>query len=820
MTGPDAEFEKRLLATFRDEAEEHLDEMVALLLDLEKAGPATDPGVIERIYRTTHSLKGAARAVSQKEIESVCQNLENVFSRMKKGTFIPDAEAFDLFFQAIHLVQGLLTGEKTSGLSPVGIVSGLRTLTKERVIDGTPGQAIHGSAIPAAGTSSLPADPGMPLNKSKSPLPAGNLRVLPNLPRQDIPGQEIIPPHATAGITPRSGVDSGTVRIAAHKLDRLIAGSDDLLTTRLFITHRMRELEEMMGRFALWRWNQTLISSDLYLIRETITGVRKTSLPPDLISPLQRLVEFMDYDREFVTHLQHDLSAHIRATERDRSALEASTSEISDLIHDAVLQPVSSILTSFPGLVREYLRSTGKQAELLTEGGEIEVDRRILDALKDPLMHLIYNSIDHGIEYPDIRAAQNKPARGRVLIKIFPLSGGKVGIEVSDDGAGIDRSTIRKTAVRAGLITKREEARLTDAEASWLIFRSGLSTSREVTGISGRGLGLAIVEDTVTRLGGYVTVSSGEGKGTSIVMRVPVRLVTFRGVVVRSGDRMYVLPMQQVRQVLRIKANAIALQGNRPVLPFQDEMIGVIHLSDILSASHPRVAHEGDTPVSVVIIAYGAGQVACIVDEVIRVQEIVVRPLGSQLRRVRRIAGAAILGDGGVALVLDTPDLIQEALKTSGNQVPVQHTSPDAPRILIVEDSVTSRTLLQMVLEQDGYQIHTATDGIQALGMLKENKFDLVVSDVDMPRMNGFTFTEKIRADTRLSVIPVVLVTSLDSREDEEHGIAVGADAYVVKSGFEKNNLRTIIRDLLMNPRSSAGKIRKDAEWKTQPTGQ
>lgn len=807
MTDPDAEFQKRLLATFRDEAEEHLGTMGALLLELERAGPAADPGLIERIYRTTHSLKGAARAVSQKEIESVCQNLENVFSRMKKGTFVPDAEAFDLFFVAIKVVEALLSGAAPPGVSPVGIVSALRALTgKDGGGAGAEREPVRGPAAPDAVTATAPpaGDSGPVPKNGEDVIPGGMQQPRADPARPAPPVQDFSPPPAPAGIPLRSGVDSGTVRIASHKLDRLIAGSDDLLTTRLFITHRMRELEEMMGRFALWRWNQALISSDLYLVRETVSGIRKAGIPPDLLPPLERLVEFMDYDREFVTYLQHDLAAHIRATERDRSALEASTSEISDLIHDAVLLPVSSILSSFPGFVREYSRSTGKQVELAIEGGEIEVDRRILDALKDPLMHLIYNGIDHGIEWPDIRAAAGKPVRGRVQIKVFPVSGGKVGIEVSDDGAGIDSNTIRKTAVRTGLITEREEAGLSDAEAIWLIFRSGLSTSRNVTEISGRGLGLAIVEDTVTRLGGNVAVSSGAGKGTSIVLRVPVRLVTFRGVVVRSGNRMYVLPMQQVRQVLRVRGDAIRPRGNRSVLSFQDEMVDVVHLSSLLSIPHPGIAPGSDTQVPVVIVAYGAGQVACIVDEVVRVQEIVVRPLGSQLRRVKRIAGAAILGDGSIALVLDTPDLIQEALKTTGSSAPVVYARTGAPRILVVEDSVTSRTFLQMVFEQEGCQVHTATDGIQALGLLKEHPFDMVVSDVDMPRMSGFTLTEKIRSDSRLSSIPVVLVTSLDSPEDEKHGIAIGADAYVVKSGFEKNELQTIVKDLLNKARRPA----------------
>jgi two-component system, chemotaxis family, sensor kinase CheA len=790
MTGPDAEFEKRLLATFRDEAEEHLAGIVTLLIELEKCGPAADPALVERIYRNTHSLKGAARAVRQKEIESICQNLENVFSRMKTGSYIPDDGAFDTFHHAVNAIQALLKNEKRPGSSTVDIVAAIRAIAGK---DGLP----H---APATGTPD--ACPASPVPVLQSPGGAvsgtGEARDDGTNPAHTQPGHG--PPVLGTVIPARPVSDGGTVRIAAHKLDRLIAGSDDLLTTRLFITHRMQELEEWKARFTLWRWNQAQISSDLHHVRERAFGP-KTDLPADLVLPLQRLVESLEYDREFATFLQHDLAEHIRATERDRSALEASTSEISELIHDAVLLPVSSILTPFPGLVREYSRATGKQVEFLTEGGEIEVDRRILDALKDPLMHLIYNSIDHGVEYPDIRAARNKPLRGYVRIRVVLLSGGKVSIEVSDDGAGIDGRLIREAAVRSGLVPPAEEARLTDAEAIWLIFRSGLSTSPIITEISGRGLGLAIVEDTVSRLGGYVTIASEIGKGTSITMRVPVRLVTFRGVVVRSGSQVYVLPMPQVRQVLRVRPDAILHEEGRPVIPFNNELIAVLHLSDLLGVTRPGPLPGRDAPASLVIIAYGAGQVACLVDEIIRVQEIVVRPLGSQLRRVNRIAGAAILGDGTIALVLDPPELIQESLRAGGSGEPAPAPERPVPLILVVEDSVTSRSYLQALIERDGYRVKTATDGIQAFAMLKEHDFDMVVSDVDMPRMNGLVLTGKIRADHRLSNIPVVLVTSLDSVGDQNHGFAVGADAYLVKSSFERDHLLSVVRDLLKGRR-------------------
>ena len=801
MTDPDEEFHKKLLATFREEAEEHLGEMTDELIALEKTGVKPDSPLIERIYRKTHSLKGSARAVNLRDIESVCQNFESVFSQMKKGEFIPDEAAFDLFHDAIKITRELLSGERTSEVSPAEVTRSLRAL-----ISGTPppapvprdgGIPVVPSRVRDAGTRQVLANRMVPVTSNERVMRRAADAVLP----------DTIPSHQDSDVQQPWGSmahdiwDGKTVRIAANKLDRLIAGSDDLLTTRLFITHRMQELEEILTRFGIWRWNNTLVSNDLHRIREATQGIKKTAIPPDLVLPLQRLVEFLEYNREFVTYLQHDLGVHVHAAEIDRSTLEINTSTISDLIHDAVLLPVANVLQPFPGLVREYSRITGKQVDLTIEGGELEMDRRILESLKDPLMHLIHNSIDHGIEYPDIRAEHHKNIHGIVRIRIIPISGSKVGIEVSDDGRGIDRDIIRKAAVEKGIVSAKEIAALTDDEAIWLIFRSGLSTNPIVTDLSGRGLGLAIVEETVTRLGGAVTVSSETGKGTTIRMLVPVRLATLRGIVVRSASQVYVLPMQQVRQVIRVQLNALLPLGNRQSIEFQGEKIVIIRLTEALGITEYLTPLEGTAQVPVVILAYGAGQIACIVDEVIRVQEIVVRSLGSQLRRIKRITGAVILSDGRVALVLDALELIQESIKGPPS-VPARRLSgEDIKRILVVEDSVTSRALLQTILERAGYLVLTAVDGMEALAMLKEHEFDMVVSDVDMPRMNGFTLTEKIRSDVRSSALLVVLVTSLDSPDDRKHGLTVGADAYIMKTSFEKSRLLEVIHHLLERKR-------------------
>ena len=759
MTGPDDVFRARLLETFREEADGHLEEITEGLIALEKAGPT--PGLVEQIYRTVHSLKGASRAVNLREIESICQNIETVFSLVKRSEYFPGADDFDLFHRAIAVIKSLLRGERPE-TSPAEINAALRAIPGgKETARGIPQKEKTAGPGPAPGESHAPETPG-PYNGGEQ------------------------------------GADRGMVRIAAHKLDRLTAGADSLLTTRLFITQRIRELEEMLTSFSLWQWNYSQAFNDLQMISRRAFGEGRAAIPHDLVLPLQRAVEFQEYNREFVAGLQHDISMHLRSMEINRSTLETSTSEISDLIHDAALLPTSIMLAPFSVFVREFSRTSGKSVDLAIEGGEIEVDRRILDALKDPIMHLIRNSIDHGIESPEARREQQKPVMGTVRIRVFHRSGSRVGIEVADDGAGIDSSSIRRTAVENAVITEEEDRALTDSEAIWLIFRSGMTTSRVVTDLSGRGLGLAIVEDTVSRLGGTVTISSTVGRGTAITLTVPVRMATLRGLLVRSDRQAYVLPMQQVKQVLRVRPDSLPISKGRPTIYLAGETIEVIRLTEALGISPSGPAKEENRPKPLVIIAYGAGQIACLVDEVIRVQEIVVRPLGSQLISVRRIDGAVTLGDGRLALVLDPLELIQDAMQAE-RPVP-EPTLPQAAlqRILVVDDSVTSRALLQAILEGAGYQVETAVDGIDAFARLKQHEFDMVVSDVDMPRMNGFTLTEKIRANEgQVAATLVMLVTSLGSPEDRERGKAVGADAYIVKKNFEAEEFLRIVQRLL-----------------------
>ena len=539
------------------------------------------------------------------------------------------------------------------------------------------------------------------------------------------------------------------------------------------------------------------IEGDIYKIRETFYGIRRTSLPFELILPLERIMSYLNFDRDFVQSMQHDLAVHIRATEMDRSALESSTDEISDMIHDAVLIPINSVFSPFSKFVREYSRSNGKKVDFLIEGTDIEMDRRILETIKPSLMHIIHNCIDHGIEYPDIRIKHDKQSRGIISVRITTLSGSKVSIQISDDGKGIDRDMIKKIARDNGVISQKEELNITDEEVLWLIFRSGFSSKSEVAELSGRGLGLAIVDDTVTRLGGDLMISSEKMKGTSITIILPVRLATLRGMVIRCGSQIYIFPIQQIKKVIRADPATIISQVNRFAIRMGDEIIRLIKLSDLLSIPSVSSSFHGDHPVPVIVFEYAGRQMACVVDDIMKIQEIVIRPLGNLLRRVKRITGAVLLGDGSIALVLDPLDIIQEAF-TSNRQIAASFTLKKLRKqILVVDDSATSRALIRKTLEDSDYQVHTACDGIDALKKLRNYEINLIVTDVDMPRMNGYNLTEKVRGDERFSHIPVILVTSLDSEQDREYGMTIGANGYIVKSRFEKNLLIETVNDLI-----------------------
>jgi two-component system chemotaxis sensor kinase CheA len=752
MGKKDEAFLAKLMETFRVEAEDHLGKMSAGLLDLEKAGSTEERSrIAEIVFREAHSLKGAARAVNLGAMESVCQSLESVFGAAKRGELIVNAELFDTLHQALDAARGLLSGpdDVERARLPNEILPRLEGLVEK----------------------------------------AGNL---------DAPPPSEIPAHAHGG-SPVAPIElSETVRISTRKLLALLLLAEEMLSVKLEADQRAAELTDLREHAERWRheWNKT--ATEAAKARRALESLAAQNGREEILAPIERALDFLAAGQTRIASLTEKASVSATSAERDREWSEGMWTNLLESARSALLFPFSSLLELFPRMIRDLAREQGKEAELVVRGDAIEVDRRILEELKDPLIHMLRNSVGHGIEKPEERSRTGKPRGGTISIEIAQRDGRTVELAVSDDGTGIDVRAVKASAVRTGAMSRAETDGMSDRDALDLIFRSEVTTSRRVDGISGRGLGLAITLEKVKKLGGTISVESAPSTGTTFRILVPVSLASFRGVIVRVADRLFVIPTSAVRRVLRIDPKEIRTAGNREFLQIGEAAVPFCSLQTVLGLEGAR--EVAGAPIQAVILEADEKTAAFGVDEIISEQEILVKSLGRQLAHIRGVSGATVLGSGRVVPILNVTDLIKTARDSAARPpretVEERKVDTEEKSILVVEDSITSRMLLKNILESAGYRVKTAVDGMEAFTELKTAAFDLVVSDIDMPRMNGFELTARIRSDKDVAEIPVILVTALDSREDRERGIDAGANAYIVKSSFDQGNLLDIVRRL------------------------
>ena len=518
--------------------------------------------------------------------------------------------------------------------------------------------------------------------------------------------------------------------------------------------------------------------------------------------------EWFDTSEMHLNKLESRMLEILRLMERNQHTLDLLVDNHLEAMKKVLMLPVSYIVETFPGMVREISREQKKEIDFIIIGAELEIDKRILEELKDPLIHLIRNSIDHGIGKPQERILQNKPVRGTITLAFVPKESGQVEITLSDDGKGIDRTNVLKAAVKSGFLSNEAAGKLEPKDALDLIYQSGITTSAIITDISGRGLGLTIVSEKVLQLNGKISVESETGRGTTFRILLPLTLATFRGILVKVKEFMFLLPTMNVERVMKVEQKEIKTVKNHETLLVDNQIISVVDLGEVLGLHENKYKGPGKTDhgstnsnqIRIAIIVSGDDRIAFRVDDMVEEQQVMVKGLGKLLNRVRNISGATILGSGKVVPVLNIIDLMKSAIRIRGMESEASVNElfvPKSDKILVVEDSITSRTLIKNILETAGYQVTTAVDGADAFTKARTGDFDIVVSDVDMPKMNGFELTAKIRRDKKLSEIPVVLVTALESREDREHGIEVGADAYIIKSSFDQGNLLEVIKKLI-----------------------
>jgi two-component system chemotaxis sensor kinase CheA len=749
----------RLDTLFGVELADRLQSLNTLILQLEQGSNAH--GGLGPVRRELHSLKGAAQAVGATSIEQIAHAAEGAtLAQAAKGNRVPDQDWFDALYAALDFIKRLRDDP-----------------------------SIDASTILQWLIAQAPETPaGGPLPTTVRPAPVADLETTQSFRAAPIEARPIDRPAERA--------EQNSVRVSIGKLDMLLTESGELSVTHLRIAERLADLRAVQRQLERWQheWSKTRP------VRARLRRAQASAASRDS-DVLLRTAERFDQDMLSILMQTRELVGDLA---QNTSQLASVSGAIGAEVIKIRLLPAGTVFQPLERLVRDLSRQTGKEARLVLSGTDTEVDRRILDELRDPLMHMVRNTIDHGLESPHERLEAGKQGQGTLHMSATQR-GDRVLISIEDDGRGLHVDTIREAAVRCSLVTRERAAQMDGAAIIDLIFHPGFSTRDTVTEISGRGVGMDVVREHVSRLGGDINVRTTPGKGTCFTLSVPLTLATTRVLLVEDGGQMFAVPSSGIERTGRVRTGDMQRLEGRRALQLDGRVVPVVELAELLQRQSTDVAEPtADEWRPFFILPQGDRVVAILTDRLVDETELVVKALGAPLTRVRYVGGAAVLGTGSVVVILNPGDLIKSAL---GNlERAPRNAAPELPsvaeitrrRILVVDDSVMTRTLERTILEAAGYTVIVATDGAHALERLAADPhIDAIVSDIEMPRMNGLELTAAVRQDERWRHLPVVLVTSLDSAEQIERGAAAGADAYIVKGRFDQNDLLQTVSRLL-----------------------
>lgn len=748
----------RLRATFLVELEEQIRGINAELLVLEQDSLAEGP--LRSLFRSAHTLKGAARAAGFPEVEQVCHSLETLLSKARDGTRPLGVEEFRILFSAADaLADGLARLRAGDELADSTLTEVGRSLAR------SPGATSSGDRAQAGEEVARRGSPG------PEPKAADTAPPVP----PDSPAPATIPSPAVPAVRQEiASGDGAELRIEPEKLDSLIAAVGQLRTTSSRLNTREADLRDL----------RQLAQSIADRCIRMVQALRRDA-GAGAATELDVLVD--DVRRLATTTGRVATEARVSAR-----SVAHHTDELAQQVKALRMRPFADVCEAMPRLVRDLASGSGKEVRLEIEGRHVEADREVWKAVGEALLHLVPNAIDHGLELPETRVAAGKPAAGTIRLEAT-IRGDRLSVTVSDDGGGLNIPAIRTQMERAGL-----QVPAADAEVARMMFGARISTRTEATMISGRGVGLDSVRHAIERARGTVEADWLPGGGTRFTIECPITLVTVRVILARVGSQTVAVPTSMIGRILRVHPEEVRRLEDHDVITGDSGPVRLVSLARLLGPPLPDHAFSHAFPV--LVLAGGARSAAIAVDELIEDHELLVRPVKRVGDPPPYLAGAAILPAGDVALVLNGVALLEAALEDRKHpRITAAGPAAAAARqtILVVDDSVTTRTLEHGILDAAGYHVLTAADGADAWRLLQEHPCDLIVSDVEMPRMDGYELCEAVRASPRLHSLPIVLVTALQSAGERTRGLEAGADAYLPKASFDQDELLDTIRQLI-----------------------
>ena len=759
----DTEALKRsLLQKFQEVSADRLQKIQLGVLDLEK--PTADQAADE-VARELHTMKGEARMLGLAAIGQLAHAAEDLLRAERDGKTATEV-ATDLLLRACDTIADLL--EDHSGAQ--GGTSASQEMCEAL-------SAASGHAVPPIGGVKAASYAALPAVRPAAPPPQNVIEVTAETeepfqaPPPVAPPVPAAPPRAARPEHEEShghkALADRSIRVNVEVLDSLGLLAGDLLVESARGRLRATQVEALLQRFSRL--------GDRFL---------KLAERLDVPNVLRNDLEHIEGDLHM---LRDDAFRFVRTNGDGIEALHGNLAMMADHVAEARLVPLATVFDAFPRAVRDLSRAQGKEVELVIENADLGVDRSMLNDVRDALVHLLRNGVDHGLEMAEERRMLGKPNAGRLRIRVR-VDGDMLSIEVDDDGRGMDPQKLREVAVRKRLLTEHQAASLSEREAIELVFRPGFSTREEVTDISGRGVGMDVVKKKVESLGGSVGIVSRLGRGSAITLRLPQSLALMKVLLVRLGDDVYGIPAADVVAVMRVKPDDRMEVFGTLAVKHRGKPIALVCLGPLLGVNG---GNRFDKPPAVVV-RHGDDHAALVVDGFVDEREVAVKPCGGEfLKGAAFIAGTAALEDGRIAVLLHVPDIMTEVRRMA--RPVTQGTSIKRLKVLLVDDSPIARATESALVKALGHSVDEAQDGEEGYLRAQSQPYDLILTDVQMPRLDGFSFTRRLKSTAGLARTPVIILSSLASPEDRRRGAEAGADAYLVKGELGVESLAQTI---------------------------
>ena len=750
------------IGKFTQEAKELIQKLNEGLICLEKNPQQQD--TLKGLLRASHTLKGSAKILGFTAVNQLAHKMEELITGLQDGQLTLSAAQLDLLFKSTDLIGLCIEEILQGGVEQIDIRDICHLLDRAAAGEDLSGEI--GLLEPAFqpdfyvySENNVQESPGKPDTRSE---PASSVNRSADTSHEDLDYSQF--------------QQEETIRVGVDQLDNVIRLIGEIAVSHRKSNHSLTLLKELQ------RLARAHVKELQYVFQEESSLQLRQRTKSNLLQEARQLLKGLE--KMFKEH-------------RDEFAMQDLV--IGELYQDILnmrMLPLSTVFKSFPRAVRDMSKYFHKQIELRISGDETTLDKKIIEKLDGPLIHILRNSIDHGIEPPDERRAKGKSATGLIEICASHKSG-HIRIEIRDDGRGVQLETLKQRAIQRELISQKEIETLRDTELMNLVFLPRLSTSEMITDISGRGVGMDIVKVNIEQLKGSVALKSSPEQGTSCILTLPMTLTTLHTLIISSQQKLFAVPINTVEETLQVSAREYINIVGHDAIRLRNQVIYVVELADVLGL---KKEHRSETEERFVLIARINGtRLGLIVDKILDEQDVVVKQLPPHMQKAKTIAGAAISSSNTIMLILHIPEILEQIKQAThhAKKSPFLEAEEGPVHILVVDDSVNTGEIEKRILEAYGYHVDLASDGLNALEQLENAHYDLIVTDIEMPGMDGFSLTERLRNMPQYAEVPIVIVTSLERESDRKRGLQVGANAYITKGNFEQRGLIETVRSLV-----------------------